>query len=78
MIEANTPYAWCGGPIPVNARRDAVCCSQRYRQARHQFRRAASVTGAPFRLAYADPSYPIRPGCTGTTPTTRARSTTPT
>lgn len=55
--------AWCHAPIPAGMRRDAVCCSQRCRQARHRFGRAvgraacASAT-APLRLAYADPPYP--------------------
>ena len=30
---------WCCGPIPARARRDAVCCSVRCRQARHRFLR---------------------------------------
>ncbi|WP_051808809.1 hypothetical protein [Actinoplanes subtropicus] len=55
--------AWCEQPIPDRARRDAVCCSKRCRQARHRFTRAAgspAVTdaGGPLRLAYADPPYP--------------------
>jgi len=54
--------AWCENPIPAKARRDAVCCSVRCRQARHRFLRAAgyaeSVTGRSLRLAYADPPYP--------------------
>jgi hypothetical protein len=61
--------AWCRGSIPVRARRDAVCCSTRCRQARHRFGRtvgrAPSTAGAggvapgqPLRLAYADPPYP--------------------
>jgi hypothetical protein len=55
--------AWCAGPIPVTARRDAVCCSQRCRQARHRFGRTvgrarAVAPGRPLRLAYADPPYP--------------------
>jgi hypothetical protein len=54
--------AWCNGPIPVKARRDAVCCSVRCRQARHRFLRtvgrAAVARGRPLRLAYADPPYP--------------------
>ncbi len=56
--------AWCDGPIPARARRAAVCCSVRCRQARHRFLRAAgyagSVTGRPLRLAYADPPYPSK------------------
>jgi len=54
--------AWCGQPIPAAARRDAQCCSQRCRQARHRFTRAAdratAASGGPLRLAYADPPYP--------------------
>ena len=54
--------AWCGGPIPAAARRDAVCCSVRCRQARHRFTstvgRAPVASGRPLRLAYADPPYP--------------------
>jgi hypothetical protein len=58
--------AWCQGPIPARARRDSVCCSQRCRQARHRFTRAAGraglASGPPRRLAYADPPYPGRAG----------------
>jgi hypothetical protein len=55
--------AWCPKPIPETARRDAVCCSQRCRQARHRFNRAAGraaavADGRPLQLAYADPPYP--------------------
>lgn len=59
--------AWCEGPIPARARRDAVCCSQRCRQARHRFTRTvgradhgggAVGPGRALRLAYADPPYP--------------------
>lgn len=58
--------AWCEGPIPDRARRDAVCCSVRCRQARHRFTRTmghavgvgAVDRGRPLRLAYADPPYP--------------------
>ena len=55
--------AWCENPIPAKARRDAVCCSVRCRQARHRFLRAvgyaeAVAPGRPLRLAYADPPYP--------------------
>lgn len=53
---------WCRGPIPAAARRDALCCSVRCRQARHRFTRgvgvATSSTTTPLRLAYADPPYP--------------------
>ena len=55
--------AWCENPIPAKARRDAVCCSVRCRQARHRFFRAVGYAdsvapGRPLRLAYADPPYP--------------------
>ncbi|BCJ53062.1 hypothetical protein Asp14428_45370 [Actinoplanes sp. NBRC 14428] len=55
--------AWCRDPIPARARRDAVCCSVRCRQARHRFATAAGrpvtvADGRPLRLAYADPPYP--------------------
>ena len=54
--------AWYENPIPAKARRDAVCCSVRCRQARHRFLRAVGhaeqVFGRPLRLAYADPPYP--------------------
>ncbi len=55
--------AWCKKPIPVRARRDAVCCSVRCRQARHRFLRTvgraeAVAPGRLLRLAYADPPYP--------------------
>jgi len=49
--------AWCRNPIPARARRDAVCCSVRCRQARHRFLRAAGyagqVTGRPVMLSVA-------------------------
>jgi hypothetical protein len=57
--------AWCRGPIPERARRDAVCCSTRCRQARHRFTTTVGrgdargvAAGRPLRLAYADPPYP--------------------
>ena len=55
--------AWCEKPIPARARRDAVCCSVRCRQARHRFLRAVGYAESvapshPLRLAYADPPYP--------------------
>jgi hypothetical protein len=53
--------AWCRGPIPAGARRDAVTCSKRCRQARHRFTRAVGrgvAAHVPLRLAYADPPYP--------------------
>lgn len=60
-LEERRVCAWCGGPIPAGARRDALCCSVRCRQARHRFTRAvgrAVAGGRPLRLAYADPPYP--------------------
>ena len=60
---ASMRCAWCGGPIPPDARRDSICCSKRCRQARHRFLRAvgvATATARPLRLAYADPPYPGR------------------
>jgi len=53
--------AWCDQPIPPAARRDAICCSVRCRQARHRFTRTVGrgrsvVQGPPLRLA-----TPIRP-----------------
>jgi hypothetical protein len=55
--------AWCDNPIPARARRDAVCCSVRCRQARYRFLRAvgyaeAVALGRSLRLAHADPPYP--------------------
>lgn len=55
--------AWCEQPIPERARRDAVCCSTRCRQARHRLTRTmvggrGVAHGHPRRLAYADPPYP--------------------
>lgn len=62
LVDERGPCAWCSGPIPDDARRDAVTCSQRCRQARHRFGRAAgraaASTGRRRRLAYADPPYP--------------------
>jgi hypothetical protein len=58
------PCAWCSGPVPPRARRDALCCSVRCRQARHRFNTAAGASllpvagGRALRLAYADPPYP--------------------
>jgi hypothetical protein len=43
--------AWCENPIPAHARRDAMCCSVRCRQARHRFLRA---------VGYADSVAPGR------------------
>ena len=62
LVGTRRVCAWCHGPIPAAARRDAVCCSVRCRQARHRFLRtvgrAAVAGGRPLRLAYADPPYP--------------------
>lgn len=55
------PCAWCLGPLPVDARRDAIYCSKRCRQAAHRFRagyQPKPTTTSPLRLAYADPPYP--------------------
>ena len=62
-VDARRVCAWCRGAIPETARRDAVCCSVRCRQARHRFNRAAGhaeavADGRSLRLAYADPPYP--------------------
>ncbi|WP_155128688.1 hypothetical protein [[Actinomadura] parvosata] len=65
-LDASHPRlcAWCDRPIPATARRDAVCCSVRCRQARHRFLRTVGSApqavegGRPLRLAYADPPYP--------------------
>lgn len=63
MIDVVRTCAWCRGPIPSDARRDAVCCSKRCRQARHRFRSGVGVAphhgdDVSLRLAYADPPYP--------------------
>jgi hypothetical protein len=47
--DARRICAWCSGPIPATARRDAVCCSVRCRQARHRFNRAV---GRPLADSY--------------------------
>ena len=62
-MDVNRLCAWCQNPIPAKARRDAVFCSVRCRQARHRFLRAVGYAGSvapgrPLRLAYADPPYP--------------------
>lgn len=52
---------WCDGPIPAGARRDALYCGQRCRQAAHRLHRnnLRRVAGQqPRRFAYADPPYP--------------------
>ena len=53
--------AWCKGPIPPRARRDAVYCKTSCRQASHRFGRGmirAELTDRPISVAYADPPYP--------------------
>lgn len=62
-IDGRPVCAWCRGPIRAAARRDALCCSVRCRQARHRFTTAvgsgvAAAGGMTLRLAYADPPYP--------------------
>lgn len=60
-LEPGRLCAWCNGPIPSSARKDAETCSKKCRQARHRFRvaPAAEASGAePMRFAYADPPYP--------------------
>ena len=73
--------AWCRGPIPAAARRDAVCCSVRCRQARHRFLRTVgrAAVAAAARYGWPTPTRPTRatPGCTARTPTTPGRWTTP-
>lgn len=65
MTAAARQCAYCRGPIPARARRDAVYCSQRCRQAAHRFKVDAShrdphdgKPAHPMRFAYADPPYP--------------------
>ena len=53
--------AWCDRPIPARARRDAIYCATRCRQASHRFGRGmirAELTDRPISVAYADPPYP--------------------
>jgi len=62
-VEALRVCAWCRGPIPPAARRDAVCCSVRCRQARHRFSRAAGQPpGAPPRRGGATGRLRLAPG----------------
>lgn len=56
---------WCRGQISPAARRDAITCSTRCRQARNRFVQGVGTPppvdgGHPLRLAYADPPYPGR------------------
>lgn len=66
-VDVRRLCAWCRGPIPAAARRDALTCSKSCRQARHRFTRGVGqvlhdgspvVAGNGRRLAYADPPYP--------------------
>jgi hypothetical protein len=51
--------AWCRGPLPALARRDALTCSKACRQAKSRFRvTPAAATGKPLCFGYADPPYP--------------------
>ena len=58
------PCAWCGGPIPARARRDALTCSQRCRQARNRVVRYATAgrAGDPSRRPRAARDGSRRPG----------------
>lgn len=65
---ASRTCAWCLGSIPATARRDAVCCSVRCRQARHRFNRGAGMpadasrrSGTTRRLHRA-PAWPLLAG----------------
>lgn len=61
MTDGRRLCGWCDEPIPAAARRDAVYCSTRCRQAAHRFTRGAALrptTERPLRFAYADPPYP--------------------
>lgn len=51
--------AWCGGPIPLDARSDAKTCSQPCRQAKARFvvSPANATAATPRTLGYADPPY---------------------
>ncbi len=53
--------AWCDGPIPPEARRDAKFCSKSHRQAKWRFERRVAVArdaDEVKRIAFADPPYP--------------------
>lgn len=57
--------AWDGEPIAVKARRDAIYCSKRCRQAAHRFgkpirhaRATRDTSRGAARFGYADPPYP--------------------
>jgi hypothetical protein len=57
--------AWCQGPLPARARKDAITCSKRCRQARARFLKdtgRGEAAAGPLRLAYADPPYPGKSG----------------
>jgi hypothetical protein len=61
-IETRRICAWCEGPIPADARSDAIYCATRCRQASHRFRAGYAprprATDEAMRFAYADPPYP--------------------
>lgn len=50
------PCAWCGGPMPARARRDALTCRQSCRQARHRVTRYAVAGHDTSRTAAGDGS----------------------
>ena len=60
MLRPGRECAWCGNEIDPAARRDALTCSKRCRQAKARFRvaPAGSTASTPLRFAYADPPYP--------------------
>src|SRR6185437_7416920 len=61
-VDALRLCAWCSKPIPPTARRDAVCCSVRCRQARHRFNRAAGMPAEASRAAGGARRPPPGPG----------------
>lgn len=56
--------AWCGGPLPPDARADSRFCSRACRQSAYRLRKRApnalELASKAARLAYADPPYPGR------------------
>jgi hypothetical protein len=53
--------AWCRGPIPERARRDAVCCSVRCRQARADVSPSRQTRRISKRTSWADYKLPRGP-----------------
>jgi hypothetical protein len=53
--------AWCRGPIPERARRDAVCCSVRCRQARADVSPSRQTRRISKRTSWADNKLPRGP-----------------